>query len=90
MVVILTLLICCFLGSCLNRPEPQLIVLGDARVVGKIIEDQIIWHPAAMPNKANLHYIVTQGFIHEFSRFKTENILLDLEIKKLRELLEKK
>lgn len=71
-------------------PKIQTIVLGDARVTGKIIDGQIHWTESTSPNKAELHYIVTKGFITEVAKLQGERDTLKLEVKKLRELLEKK
>jgi len=64
--------------------------MGDARVVGKIIEGQIIWHQPAKPNPNELHYIVTTMFIYDYADIKGERDLLKIQVKKLQELLDKK
>ena len=73
--VMLTLLITCFLVNNCHKPNPQLIPVEDARVLEKI-EDG--------------NFIVTPAFILWAYELKAERDLLQLELKKCRELLEKR
>jgi hypothetical protein len=64
--------------------------MGDARVVGQVVDGEIIWHAPAKPNPNERHYIVTSGFILEFAAVKGERDLLKLQVKKLQELIDKR
>jgi len=77
------------LGNNCRTPDPQLIVLGEARVVGKIIDGQIIWHEAAAPIKTEMHYIITKAVLIEIAKLQGELSLANLKIRKLEEIIEK-
>ena len=84
-----TLLLLAFLTtSGCKKPEPVLVPIGEVRVVGIIEKGIVRYEPGENPQGD--YNIVTPAFILKFIDLGYEAKRLQLELKKCRELLEKK
>lgn len=77
------LLIFCSLNFWTCRPEPELtpVLIGEAKIVGKVADGQLRWEP--LENQLQSAYVVTPAFVKVCLGLALENTELKAEIKKL-------
>lgn len=74
----LTLLSLNFFTAC--RPKPELIPLGDCKIVGKVWDGKVLWEPGEGPEKNA--FIVTPAYVYKFAWALYQVEILRLELKK--------
>jgi hypothetical protein len=82
----LTLLSLNFFTGC--RVKPELIPLGDCRIVGKVWDGKVVWEVGEGPEKNA--FIVTPAFYYKFAWALAQVDILQLELEKCRAKLDKK
>lgn len=74
----LTLLSANFFVGC--KVKPELIPLGDCRIVGKVWDGKVVWEPGEGPEKNA--FIVTPAYVYKFAWALHRVEILELELKK--------
>lgn len=82
----LTLLSVNFFSAC--KVKPELIPLGDCKIVGKVWDGKVLWEPGEGPEKNA--FIVTPAFYYKLAWALTQVDILRLKLEKCQaKLLEK-
>ncbi len=81
------LILLSLLCSCVHKPSPVLIPVGEVEIVGKVKDGNLTYNPGVDPKKE--FYIVTPAFILKFVSLALEVRELETENRELRKKISK-